>query len=177
VTALRVHLERPSLRREAEYLGVARASRKLYRGFVTTAATPQEYREYLRRSRRSNQESFFVIANETNSLAGVINLNEIVRYAFCSAYLGYYAFVPHAGLGLMREGMTLVLAFAFGDLKLHRVEANIQPANRRSIELVRGLGFRFEGLAVRYLKICGRWRDHEHWALTAEEWRAARRRK
>lgn len=177
MTAGRVHLERPSLAREAEFLAAARASRKLHRGFVTTVQTPQEYRDYLRRMRRRNQESFFVIANETNGLVGVININEIVRYAFCSAYLGYYAFVPYAGQGLMREGMALVLAFAFRDLKLHRVEANIQPANRRSIALVRSLGFRFEGLALRYLKICGRWRDHEHWALTVEEWRAARRKK
>src|SRR5690606_13104839 len=177
VTAGRVHLERPSLAREGEFLRAARASRRLYRGLVTTASTPQEYRDYLRRSRRSNQESFFVVANETNALAGVININEIVRYAFCSAYLGYYAFVPYAGQGLMREGMSHVLAFAFGELKLHRGEANIHPVNRRSIELVRSLGFRYEGLALRYLKICGRWRDHEHWALTAEEWRAARRKK
>src|SRR5690606_19943098 len=107
--------------------------------------------------------------------AGVSNINAVVRYGFCSAYLGYYAFVPYAGRGLMREGLVLVLELAFGDLKLHRVEANIQPENRRSIALVKSLGFRYEGLALRYLKICGRWRDHQHWALTAEEWRAARR--
>jgi ribosomal-protein-alanine N-acetyltransferase len=172
VTSGRVHLERPSLSREAAYLSAARASRKLHRGFVTTSATTQEYRDYLRRSRRRNQESFFVTANDTNELAGVVNVNEIVRYSLNSAYLGYYAFVPYAGCGLMKEGMALVLKFSFRDLRLHRLEANIQQANRRSIELVRGLGFRFEGVAQRYLKIGGRWRDHERWALTAEEWRA-----
>jgi ribosomal-protein-alanine N-acetyltransferase len=174
VTARRVHLERPSLRRETEYLAAARASRRLHRGFVTTPGTAQEYRDYLRRSRRRNQESFFVVVSETGALAGVINVNEIVRYSFNSAYLGYYAFVPHAGCGLMKEGLELVLAMSFRDLKLHRLEANIQPGNRRSIELVRGLGFRFEGIAERYLKICGRWRDHEHWAITIEEWRGRR---
>ncbi len=167
------HLERPTLRREADYLAAVRRSRKLHRGLVTCAATPREYRDYVRRTRRKNQESFFVVT-AGGELAGVINLNEIVRYAFQSAYLGYYAFTPHAGKGLMRAGLELVLARAFGDLELHRVEANIQPNNRRSIALVRSLGFRYEGLARRYLKICGRWRDHEHWALLKEDWRARR---
>ncbi len=66
--------------------------------------------------------------------------------------------------------------YAFGDLRLHRVQASIQPENERSIALVRGAGFRREGLALRYLKIGGRWRDHEHWAITAEERRDRRRR-
>jgi len=162
------------LRREADYLAAVRRSRKLHRGLVTCASTRDEYRNYLRRARRKNQESFFVVTNE-DELAGVINLNEIVRYGFQSAYLGYYAFTPHAGKGLMRTALALVLARAFGDLGLHRVEANIQPGNRRSIALVRGLGFRHEGLARSYLKISGRWRDHEHWALIKEEWRARRR--
>jgi [ribosomal protein S5]-alanine N-acetyltransferase len=170
-----VRLERPTLRREEDYLAAVRRSRSLHRPFVTCAATAGEYRDYLRRTRRKNQESFFVVTAD-GDLAGVINLNEIVRYALQSAYLGYYAFTPHAGKGLMSAGFELVLAYAFGDLGLHRVEANIQPANKRSIALVRSLGFRHEGLARRYLKIGGRWRDHERWALLREEWPATARR-
>jgi ribosomal-protein-alanine N-acetyltransferase len=164
-----VRLERPSLRREADYLNGVRRSRALHRGFVTCAATAREYRDYLRRTRQLNQESFFVVTG-AGDLAGVINVNEIVRHAFQSGYLGYYAFAPHAGRGLMRAGLALVLERAFGDIGLHRVEANIQPTNRRSIALVGSLGFRYEGLARRYLKIGGRWRDHEHWALIKEDW-------
>ncbi len=75
----------------------------------------------------------------------------------------------------MREALGLMLTFAFGDpiddgLGLHRLEANIMPENRASLEVVRSLGFRLEGLSRRYLKIAGTWRDHERWALTAEEW-------
>jgi ribosomal-protein-alanine N-acetyltransferase len=63
-----------------------------------------------------------------------------------------------------------VLEQAFGTLRLHRVEANIQRANRRSIALIRSLGFRREGVARGYLKIGRRWHDHERWSLLAEEW-------
>jgi ribosomal-protein-alanine N-acetyltransferase len=65
--------------------------------------------------------------------------------------------------------MQLALRFAFTELKLHRVEANIQPANKRSLNLAKAAGFRREGFSPRYLKIGGRWRDHERWAILAEE--------
>jgi ribosomal-protein-alanine N-acetyltransferase len=71
----------------------------------------------------------------------------------------------------MREGLIQVIDHGFKTLKLHRLEANIQPMNKRSIDLVAGLGFELEGLSPRFLKICGRWRDHERWALRAEIWR------
>ena len=71
----------------------------------------------------------------------------------------------------MREGLQLVIERAFRELGLHRLEANIQPGNRRSIALVEGLDFRREGTARGFLKIGNRWRDHERWALLKEEWR------
>ena len=170
-----VYLERPSLRREREYLAAVVMSLSLHRGFVTTAATRAEYRDYLRRTRRKTQESFFVIAAETDFLVGVVNVNDIVRYSELTGRLGYYAFVPHAGTGLMRSGLRLVIGRAFGEIGLHRLEANIQPSNRRSIALVRSLGFRSEGVARRCLKIGGRWQDHERFALLREDWRTRRR--
>ena len=87
-----------------------------------------------------------------------------------SAYLGYYAFVPHAGRGLMRQGLSQVITHAFKTMKLHRLEANIQPRNIRSRALVKKLGFQREGISPRYLKINGRWRDHERWAILCEDW-------
>jgi ribosomal-protein-alanine N-acetyltransferase len=71
----------------------------------------------------------------------------------------------------MTEGLTLALRWVFGSLHLHRLEANIQPGNEASRALVQRLGYRCEGLSPRYLKIAGRWRDHERWALTVEDWR------
>src|SRR5438045_2761268 len=93
------------------------------------------------------------------------------RGARQSAYLGYAVGQPYARQGYMRDGLELVLRHAFVNLDLHRIEANIQPGNRASIALARGAGFRREGFSRRYLKIGGRWRDHERWAILAEEWR------
>ena len=125
--------------------------------------------------RQTNNAGHFVCTGE-GELAGVINISEIARGLFRSGYLGYYALVPHDGGGYMRAGLVAVIRLAFGKYGLHRLEANIQPDNRRSIALVRGLGFELEGYSPRYLKIGGRWRDHERWALTVETWRAMRKR-
>ena len=167
----RVRLERPSARRERDFLAAALRSRALHRGYVVTAATPREYRRYLRSARCANQESFFVVEAASGELAGVVNINDIVRHSELSGRLGYYAFVPHAGKGAMREGLVLVIERAFREFGLHRLEANIQPGNDRSIALVESLSFRREGTARGFLKIGTRWRDHERWALLKEDWR------
>jgi len=75
----------------------------------------------------------------------------------------------------MSEAVRLALRHAFMKLKLHRVEANVVPRNRASKGLVKKLGFRYEGTAKRYLRIAGKWQDHEHWAMTVEEWRESAR--
>ncbi len=107
-------------------------------------------------------------------LVGYFSLGEIVRGALKSAFLGYWGVLPHTSRGYMSAGMELLLRHAFRTTRLHRLEANIQPENRASIALVRDLGFHKEGLSRRYLKVAGRWRDHERWATIAEEWRQPR---
>ena len=166
-----IRLESPSTRREAEFLDAVHASRVLYRDLVAPPDTAEKFRTLMAVDRQATHASFLVVLAETDELVGVINVSNIVRGLFQSAYLGYYGFVPHTGKGLMREGLGQVVTRAFGDLRLHRLEANIQPGNQRSIDLVRSLGFRLEGFSPRYLKVCGRWRDHERWALLTEEWK------
>jgi ribosomal-protein-alanine N-acetyltransferase len=116
-----------------------------------------------------------VCRREDDAPVGVFNFSEIARGAFQSAYLGYYGFAEHAGQGYMGEGLALALRVGFGALRLHRIEVNVQPTNTPSISLVRHGGFTREGYSRRYVKIAGRWRDHERWALLVEDWRVRTR--
>ncbi len=163
-------LEAPSARKRAEFLAAVARSRALHRGLVAPPRTAEAFDRYLARLRSPTAVGYWVRTPE-RALAGVITVSEIVRGGFQSAYLGYYAFSPHDGHGHMSQGLRAVLTDVFRVHRLHRVEANIQPGNVASRELVRALGFRLEGLSPRYLKIAGRWRDHERWALTVEDWR------
>jgi len=164
---MRIELERPTLLREQEFIEAAWRSRKLHKGLVSPPLTQEHYRAYVSGLRNEHRCGFLVVGKSTDSLVGVVNVSEIVRGPFQSAYLGYYAFTPYDGQGYMQEAHKKVVVHAFGTLKLHRLEANIQPGNLRSIALVKRLGFSLEGYSPRYLKVCGRWRDHERWALLA----------
>jgi ribosomal-protein-alanine N-acetyltransferase len=169
-------IETPAPRHEHEFLGAVVRSRRLHGSWVTAPSSSAEYRLYLKERTGPRQVKYFV-CDELGQICGVINLSEIVRGSFQSAYMGYYALSPHAGKGYMSAGIELVLARAFGELGLHRLEANIQPKNKRSIALVQRAGFRLEGVSPRYLRIAGRWRDHERWAITAEDRTRAQKRK
>jgi ribosomal-protein-alanine N-acetyltransferase len=152
-----------------EFLAAVRQSRRLHHPWVHPPGTEAAYRAFVRRSRSASHAAYLIRLRASRELVGVANLSEIVRGALRSAYLGYYMFAPHERQGLMREGLMLVIRQAFARLRLHRLEANIQPGNLASRRLVRSLGFRREGYSRRYLKIGGRWRDHERWALLADE--------
>lgn len=154
---------------EAAFIRAARRSRKLHRPWSHLPENAEDFRAMLS---RPLGESYLIVRNDDAALAGSASLGHIVFGNLRSAYLGYSAFVPHQGQGLMTEGLGLVLRHAFGTLALHRVEANVQPDNLRSIALVERLGFRREGYSQRYLKIGGRWRDHVRYAILAEEWSA-----
>ena len=167
----RLILEIPSMKRQDEFLAAVARSRALHRHWARPPKTPKEFEENLKRRQTKAHLGYWVCA-DNGDLAGVININEIVRGVFCSGYLGYYAFVPHNGRGYMKQGLRAVVAEAFRRHRLHRLEANIQPDNEASRRLVQHCGFRLEGFSPRYLKVAGRWRDHERWAITVEDWKA-----
>jgi [ribosomal protein S5]-alanine N-acetyltransferase len=148
-----------------------RASQRLYRGLATPLRTGVQFAAYLARCRRPDYVGLLVCRRQDDAIVGAFTLSQIVRGSFQSAYMGYQVFVPFDGRGYMTEAMPLVLRYVFATLKLHRVEANIQPGNGPSRSLVTRAGFRLEGYSPKYLKIAGRWRDHERWAMVADDWR------
>jgi ribosomal-protein-alanine N-acetyltransferase len=152
---------------EATYLEAACASEALHAEWVSVPREAAAFAGYVAR-RGDTFVPLGVFTTPASRLAGVFNLNQIVMGSFCSAYLGYYAFAPHHGQGYMREGLLLTLRLAFGHLGLHRIEANIQPANHASIALVQRCGFQREGYSPGYLFVAGAWRDHERWAMRRE---------
>ena len=166
----RSYLRYPSGRDEAEFVALMRLSRRLHHPWVTTMDA-EGFQQYLGRSGRPDVEALLVCRRDSDEIAGFLNLSQIYYGGFCNAMCGYAAFAPSAAQGYLREGLSLTLRHAFVTLRLHRVEANIQPGNERSQRLAAACGFRLEGFSPRYLKIGGRWRDHERWAVTVEDWR------
>jgi ribosomal-protein-alanine N-acetyltransferase len=167
---------RPLALSDAEaFIAAVRASRRLHRPWVNPPATREAFARLVQRGRgEANRVALVALRKADGAPVGVLNLSMILRVPLQQAFLGYYAFVPHTRQGYMREAMQLLLRYAFRTLKLHRIEANIQPANAASIALARGAGFSREGFSPRYLKIGGRWCDHERWAINAEQWKAIR---
>ena len=166
---MRVTIRPPTLRDWRAFQAAVRRSRALHCSWVSPPDTRKKFEAYVTRTKSDSHRGFLVVLRRSGEIVGVINLGNIIRGLLQGAYVGYYAFAPHAGKGLMREGMQLVLKHAFQKLRLHRLEANIQPKNHASLRLVRSCGFEREGFSRRYLKVAGRWRDHERWAILAED--------
>jgi [ribosomal protein S5]-alanine N-acetyltransferase len=162
-----VAIRHPAPADEVEFLAAARRSRALHAPWTKPPTTRAQYRRYLARQDGERYFAWLVCLRDGGAIAGVINVSEIVRGSFHSAYLGYYVFAGFERRGVMRAGLRAVVRHAFRTARLHRLEANIQPGNRASLALAKACGFTKEGFSRRYLKIGGRWRDHERWAIVA----------
>jgi [ribosomal protein S5]-alanine N-acetyltransferase len=165
-------LTHPSAADADEFIAAAIDSASLHGTWLSAPDTPARFTAFLNRAARDDQASYLIRHTACGGLVGYVNINNIVRGALRSGYLGYAAFRSHARRGLMTAGLAAVVTDAFTNLGLHRLEANIQPDNEPSLSLVRRLGFQREGLSPRYLLIDGQWRDHERWAMVADDWRA-----
>ena len=150
-------------------------SRKFYKGLIDTPDTIEKFKAYVERNESDANESFVICRREDGAIVGSINLSQVFRKAFQNAYLGYSLGVKYTGKGYMTEAVNLMLRFAFKDLKLHRVEANVQPENLPSIAVLKRCGFTKEGFSRKYLKIAGKWRDHERFAIIREDWKNEKR--
>lgn len=166
------YLSVPHLDDMPDFLTAVQESVSLHAPWVEPPHTEEAYFQYLKRINFQTQMGFFVRRAEDQHLVGVVNINEIVRGVFQSGYLGFYAFEKCSAQGLMSEGLSLVLDYYFNTLGLHRLEANIQHENMKSIHLIQSKKFRREGFSPAYLKIDGAWRDHERFAMTLEDYKA-----
>jgi len=154
-----------------EYARLMKTSAKAYRGLTPSFKGRKQFHDYLDRCRREDFFGFLICLNEDGTVVGNMNLFHLVRRSLQCAIIGYFVGAPHGRQGYATEALQLLLRFAFGKLKLHRIEASIQPHNQASIALVKSAGFTLEGYSRRLVKIAGKWRDHERWAILVEDWR------
>ena len=167
----RIFLRPPESSDFHQFAGLMKKSGLRFRGLVGKFKGRKQFDEYLERCGRDDFFGFLICRSEDCVIVGNINLFHIVGRGLQSACVGYLVGAPHWRQGYATEALQLMLRFAFKKQKLHRVEANIQPGNVPSIALVKRLGFSNEGFSPRYIKIGGKWRDHERWALLVENWR------
>lgn len=156
---------------EDKFLKTMQKSKDFHYPFVTAPQTSEEFQDFFQKTQQYNRRCYLAL-KEDDDIVGVFNISEIVQSVFQSAYLGYFASVTYAGQGLMNQALKLALKEIFLKLKLHRIEANIQPTNTQSIHLAVNNGFLKEGFSPRFLKINGVWCDHFRFALTYEDWLA-----
>lgn len=131
---------------EEQFLEVMRKSKDFYSPFVTPITDKENFQQYYAKSRTESLKSYLAM-DASDTIVGVFTISEIVRGCFQSGYLGYGANVEFAKKGVMSHALKLVLEKVFDELKLHRVEANIQPANIASVKFVMKNGFIFTSVS------------------------------
>jgi ribosomal-protein-alanine N-acetyltransferase len=136
---------------------------------LTRSAFRRRLRQVQREARDDQGYAYFIFSEADASLLGGLNISNVRRGVAQTASLGYWMGAPHAGRGLMTDAVTAAVRFAFGTLRLNRLEAACLPNNQASARVLEKVGFQLEGRARRYLKIDGRWQDHDLFALLHDD--------
>jgi ribosomal-protein-alanine N-acetyltransferase len=163
-----VLLRAPQMADYSEWSALREASREFLTPWEPTWPSDDLSRaSYRRRIKRYTEDQrsdlaypFFIFRAADGVLVGGLTLANIRRGCAQAGSLGYWMGAAYAGQGYMTAAVRAVLPFAFGTLRLHRVEAACIPANTASIRLLEKSGFRREGFARQYLCIDGVWQDH-----------------
>jgi ribosomal-protein-alanine N-acetyltransferase len=136
---------------------------------LTRSAFKRRLRRYQSDIETGTGYPFFVFRGNDDVLIGACNLNNVRRGVLHAADIGYWIGTPYLRRGHCRAAVRRVLVFAFGPLRLHRVEAATRLENEASRHLLLSIGFTPEGLARDYLKINGEWRDHLKFAILNQD--------
>jgi [ribosomal protein S5]-alanine N-acetyltransferase len=136
---------------------------------LTRSSFRRRVRHYNREAREDLGYAFLIFRNADDELLGGLSLSNVRRGVTQAAVLGYWLGLPFVRQGHMTAAVAAVVAFAFEDLRLHRLEAATMPNNVPSIRVLERNGFRREGIARRLLKINGAWEDHVLHGLVADD--------
>jgi [ribosomal protein S5]-alanine N-acetyltransferase len=111
-----------------------------------------------------------VIVDGDDRVVGRITLNGIVRGPFQSCSMGYWVSAADNGRGLATAAVREMIGIAFGELGLHRIQAETLPHNVRSQRVLERNGFVRIGMAPQYLRIAGEWQDHLLYQVVNPAW-------
>ena len=157
---------------EKIFMANIRRSRELHCAWVQVPTSAKAFQRYVQEMNTAQDQAYVAIRTDTQEMVGVVELQDIFRGDFQNAYLIYYGFAEQLQQGFMQNAVEQVIAKAFGQMKLHRLEANVQPDNLASIALLKACRFEKEGLSPKFLRKNGEWRDHERWALLNDRYAA-----
>jgi ribosomal-protein-alanine N-acetyltransferase len=135
--------------------------------------TRSSFRRRLRQAQRELRDdhgyAYLIFSEASLALLGGLSISNVRRGVAQTASLGYWMGAPHAGRGYMTDAVCAAVQFAFAHLRLNRLEAACLPSNAASKRVLDKVGFKLEGRARRYLKIDGRWQDHDLYALLHDD--------
>src|ERR1700749_591060 len=163
-----VALRAPVAEDRHAFIAGMKSSAELHRPWVTPPVSAPEFDAWLTRSARPDFDANLATRATDGAIVGYFNISQIIGGPLQSAFLGYGGVAEWSGAGYMTAALELVVERAFTDLALHRLEANVQPANAASIALVERCGFVREGFSEKYLKIGGHWRDQARFGIRYE---------
>ena len=118
---------------------------------------PETQRERIAARTADGFHQFVIL--DGSAIAGTINVFHILRKALQSGTIGYWVDHERNGRGLATSAVEETVAYMFGELALHRAEAGTLVENVPSQRVLEKAGFERIGLARRYLRIDGVWRD------------------
>lgn len=139
----------------------------MHHGLIYAPTTPVEFDEYAARFDGINAIGLVARLNTAKTLVGFVNIRNIARVGRATGRLGYGGFTAHSGHGYVAEAVRLTVRYAFEELGLDRLEADIQAANTPSRKVVEQAGFRRDSAAPVAIRIAGEWREHERWVINA----------
>jgi len=163
-----VSLRTPQVTDHAEWAALREHSREFLTPWEPTwpaddlsrSAFRRRIRRYTEDLRTDQSYAFLILRSADGRLVGGLTLANVRRGVAQAGSLGYWMGLPYVRQGYMTAAVRAVIPFAFGTLRLHRLEAACIPTNTASIRLLENTGFVREGYAREYLCINGIWQDH-----------------
>ena len=125
-----------------------------------TEAGQREAVEALLAQQAAGTAAPLVILDRSGAVSGALTLASIIRGAFQSCSVGYWLAESAQGHGLATDALRAAVELAFGDLRLHRVQAETLTHNQRSQRVLHRAGFERYGEARSYMHIAGQWQDN-----------------